>query len=169
MNLGAVWNAFLPIAASLRGDDPPVIDRAWLMAQGIEGDAPAVLRTLRQRVLPLLRDLERKAVLRSYSFLVHDRTSGVPCPPEDPSPYIHLRLVLNPVADARKLLPKEWVFVRRVKADKDEERAHNLIDRQAALYREIVEAAPGDNEVDVLRYVGQHLHFFANMSQMRVA
>jgi hypothetical protein len=49
---------------------------------------------LRRTVSPIVRQLQRDAMVGWFSFLVHDCASGVPCPPEDTRFFIHLRLEL---------------------------------------------------------------------------
>ena len=49
---------------------------------------------LRRTVSPIVRPLQRDARIGWYSFLIHDCATGVPCPPDDPRCFIHLRLEL---------------------------------------------------------------------------
>lgn len=163
----AVYNTYLPVGASIKSDKPPDADIAWLTSRGIAEEALTVLGLVRRVVLPLVRDLERRKILKSYSFLVHDRTSGVPCPAEDVSSYIHLRLVVTQV-DVKKFLPKGLIYTTRVRPSKDEARAHEVIDAQAAWYLRLIEREKNLSDVDLLGVVRQNLHYFANMAQMRI-
>lgn len=172
------WNAFLPIGSALKSDEPG-LDPAWAAAMGVDPEALSVLRLVRREVLPLMRDLEKPAgTLRSFSFLVHDRASGVPCPPEDSSPYIHLRLEFYDLdvkpsrpwrlADVRRRLPEPWVYVARVKPSKEEIRVQEVLAEQSAWYLRLVERFAAMTDLELLRHVGQTLHYYANMAQMMV-
>lgn len=164
----SIWNAFLPIRAISKGDDPPDADVTWLMSRGIEGEALSVLRHLRKDVLPIVRKLETNKSLLSYSFLVHDRTSGVPCPAEDHSAYIHLRLVLKNKLSAKRFLSNKWVYVSLVTTTEKERFVHEVLDRQAAWYLSLIERGEKLSDIDLLRDIRQFLHYFSNMSQMRI-
>lgn len=174
------WNAFLPIGSSLKSDDLPEADVTALQVRGIELDALRVLRCIRQDVLPLVRDLQKKGLLKSFSFLVHDRTSGVPTSPEDREAYIHLRLVfLTSVfrtisgrvrkTSPRELLPEKWILLQRVDVSPAEAKAHQVIDPQSAWYLDLVESLGPRSDFEALLQVRQHLHYFANMAQMRIS
>lgn len=152
-----VWNAFMPI--TLRAKVPAAL---------------AVLRLVRKRVLPLVRRLERRGILFSYSFLVHDRASGVPCLKSDKRAYLHLRLILSSAGvrrDAiivRKALPKAWTILRHVKPTPEEKRVHFVLDAQARWYLRLVEWSADLSDEALLQCIGQHLHYFANMAQVSV-
>lgn len=173
------WNAFLPVG---RFSDESGLDPSWAAAMGVDKDALSVLRVVRCKVLPLVRDLEHRCVLRAFSFLVHDHVSGVPCPLEDPRAYVHLRLeCYHPVSgdrqcswkpgmkkfSARDAL-KEWVYVSQVKPSKVELKAQETLSEQSAWYLRLVESAGDVPDVELLQRVGQALHFYANMAQMVV-
>lgn len=170
------WNAFLPIG---KYSDETQPDPAWCAAMGVDPMALTVLRQVRRDVLPLIRDLERPAgTLREYSFLVHDRSSGVPCPPEDPRAFIHLRLEffdkdVKPsrgwkLAEVRARLPESWVYLTKVKTTKTEEIVQLGLYTQAKWYLGMIEQAGHLSDLDLLRHVGQQLHYYANMAQMMV-
>lgn len=170
------WNAFLPIG---RFPDEPGLDPSWSAAMGVDKDALAVLRRVRRDVLPLVRDLAKPAgTLRSFSFLVHDRASGVPCPPEDPTAYIHLRLEMYDkdakpsrpwkVKELRARLPESWVYLTKVKPTKEELRVQEVLADQSAWYLGFLEKNASMSDVQLLQHVGQHLHYFANMAQLTV-
>src|SRR5438067_3711014 len=63
---------------------------------------------LRRTVSPIVRQLQRDAMVGWFSFLVHDCASGVPCPPEDTRFFIHLRLELLAKAGSQI-----WIFHQR--------------------------------------------------------
>ena len=45
---------------------------------------------------------------------------------------------------------------------------HRLLDPQAAWYLRLVEEHRGLGDIELLQRVRRHLHYFANMSQMRI-
>ncbi len=170
------WNAFLPIG---RFPDEPGLDPSWAVAMGIDKDALTVLRCVRRDVLPLVRDLANPAgTLRSFSFLVHDHASGVPCPPEDTTAYIHLRLELYDkdvkpsrswsVRDVQDRLPKSWVYLTKVRLTKEERRVQEVLGEQSAWYLRFIENCAKMTDVELLQHIGGTLHFFSNMAQMMV-
>ena len=59
------------------------------------------METLRSRVSPLVFDLERKQIIRWYSFLVHSKSNGVPT--TDDNLFIHILLELTEKADFNEL------------------------------------------------------------------
>ncbi len=54
---------------------------------------------LRSRVAPLVRSLMAAKAITWYSFLVHDRKSGVPTKKRDKDIYVHLRMSLSASTD----------------------------------------------------------------------
>lgn len=189
-----IWNAYLPIGGSVKTLEPPGAAAAWCMARGIDGDAPAVLRVVRHDVLPLIRTLERKTDLLGFSLLVHDRTSGVPCPAEDTTVYVHLRLqflttqclqrtlkrlVLLPKPRSRaeaKMFAAASETAQRlcyltpvVKESVEDKVVHIALDAQAAWYLRFIQHRVTLTDAELLGAIRQHLHYFANMAQMRVA
>ena len=87
--------------------------------------------------------------------------------------YVHLRLQLgarfSQVARVRELLPKAWVYLTRVSPTVTERRVHELLDAQSAWYLQVVERESALDDLELLKLVRQHLHFWANMSQMRIS
>jgi hypothetical protein len=76
----------------------------------------SLLRTL---VAPLIRDLRARNLIGWFSFLVHDRNSGVPTTPNDEAVYLHLRLERLDGVDFDTLvsaLPQACVFTQAVAA-----------------------------------------------------
>jgi hypothetical protein len=178
------WSVCLPIGGALKAAEAPDADLTWLATRGIEGEALNVLRLLRRQVLPHVRWLERQQGLVSYHFLVHDRTSGVPCPPEDTTAYIQLRCWFKRPVDGTRLFSAPWCYLRALDekpemakiAGVDEEQisggvraAWDFLNAQSAWYLRLI----GDfdekvGDAVVLQHVRQFLHFLANMSQMRI-
>jgi len=141
---------------------------------------------LRHDIAPLISRLKDQGVIDWYCFLIHDRRSGVPTTENDTNPYFHIRFALREGVDPDNLvgsLPKYCVMTRQIKhewvdsiLDVDKsllkngeiEGAWRIIGEQSELllnllsiYREDVEIPP--------QQIAQFLHFYANMTQLRVA
>ena len=174
--VATTWNAYLPIATPRGATDAALV----------------VLRVVRRRVLPLVRRLEAYDRCRrwhgtesnplsrlSYSLLIHNRESGVPCRAKDNRPYAHLRLQFGPSArrggrllsarDVRRLLPTAWVLIRQVHPTPEEDRVHRHLDAQTAWYLGLVEEYAELGDAELLQKIRAHLHFFSNMSQLVVS
>lgn len=167
------WNAYLPLSLTLKGDEPG-LDPSWAQPRGVDLDALSTLRLVRRKVIPAVTSLSDRGRLISYSMLVHDRSSGVPCPPEDTSPYIHLRLAIcGAIRGSEKrplgnLLPHGWVYVTEVKPSDAELEAQEMLHTQTDLYFKLIESGERMSDLDLLLHVRKHLHYFANMAQMMV-
>jgi len=180
-----IWETFLPIEpyAPSKKDAAPACDLAWMMAKGIEAESPALLVQLRDEVLPLVKRLS--PYLEWFSFLVHDRASGVPTTEDDKRCYIHLRCKLRKfrrreVVPHMRLLGEPWLMTRQVELSRsiagvdpkvlDVDRAWAELGKQSEWFLNFIECM--DKKADgyqLVRHVRQFLHFFANMAQMRVA
>lgn len=140
---------------------------------------------MRENILPLVRRLEAADVIEWYSFLIHDGTCGVPTTPDDKALYIHLRLSLSPVAkdtDLAAALQAPWEMTRPAPLsreiagfdasafdDGDLDPMWWMIGEQSALMLKFVEHhSPSTDAAQLLKHIRQFLHFFANMSQMRI-
>ena len=170
------WESFLPLRAAVRSDLAPPADPAWLMARGIEADAPVVFRAVRDHLLPIVRQLERERAIQWYAFPVHDLSSGVPTTAEDKDAYLHFQFrARSPKWEWKPPVP--WMMTRRAgipdaMAGVEKigiERALRIWGEQSAWYLALVEAHVGVDEVEAMMEVRQFLHFFANMAQMRIA
>lgn len=178
MKSSCVWNAYLPIgsASVSTADKVEEVTSDWLAARGCTESALRVLRALRTEVLPVVRSLTRKSFLSAkepaqFSILVHDRSSGVPCPPEDHRAYLHLRLAFeSKVTDkhVRGLLSKNWCYLTPVKPSTAELKVHESLDQQCAWYMSLLVANEKLSDLELLQLIRQHLHYFANMAQMRI-
>lgn len=72
---------------------------------------------LRSRVAPLIRVLTAAGSITWYSFLVHDRKSGVPTKKRDKGFYVHLRMSLSASADEDSFirdLPEYCLMTRKM-------------------------------------------------------
>jgi hypothetical protein len=165
-----VWNAFLPISSV--SDKVEEVSADWLAQRGCTESALRVLRAIRHEVLPTVRS-GRLWALSSFSMLVHDHTSGVPCPPEDARAFIHLRLSFSTEVDEKHLRHQQnrldkWCYLTPIKPTPAEKKVHRLLDAQSEWYVSLVEANLKLSDLELLQLIRQHLHYFANMSQMRI-
>lgn len=178
--LECAWETFLPVPSSILADAVPVADPAWLTSRGVEPESPSILLCVRDRVLPLVRKLESHHVLTWYSFLIHDRSSGVPTADDDRGLYIHLRLCVPDLnVNLAAVLPPEWVMTRRTPPSEviagiepavlDAAQAWRLIGQQSVWLLALLESMPSADGFELVKHVRQFLHLFANMAQMRVA
>lgn len=62
------------------------------------------LNLLRSKVAPLVRHLLDAEIIDWYSFLVHNRDSGVPTSEDDHGVYVHLRMGLTDTSSESELL-----------------------------------------------------------------
>lgn len=173
-----VWETFLPI--SVAHDVPPDAEDGWLISKGIDPIAPAMLRQVRSEVLPYVRRLEQKHRLKWFSFFLHDRASGVPTMEDDRRLFVHLRLRFpRPISLGAapgwclnrpcELSPEIAGVDKAMLVDGNIDRAWQLIGDESALFLKLIEAyKPDVDNLALLKQVRQFLHYFANMSQMRV-
>lgn len=179
LHLACPWETFLPVPALILTDAAPVADAAWLTCRGVEPESPSILLCLRDHVLPLVRKFESHHALTWYSFLIHDRSSGVPTADDDRCLYVHLRLCVPDLnVDLAAVLPPEWAMTRRTKlgaiagvepAVLDAEQAWQIIGQQSAWLLALLESMPSADGLQLVAHVRQFLHFSANACQMRVA
>jgi hypothetical protein len=179
------------------GMQKPTLDRMWetfLRLDVVPTEPPeaagaiAMLRHVREKLLPLVRQLERDAVIDWYCYVLHGRASGVPTTEDDQNVYIHLRVTTkSDVTESRFLaaLPSEWLMTRRIVApecreisgldrsvfrEADIERAWWLIGEQAEWMLALIEQHdPGVEDLQLIQHTAQFLHYFANMTQLRIA
>jgi hypothetical protein len=141
---------------------------------------------IRKKVQPLISNLKNEGLIRWYSFLIHDRRSGVPTTEDDNNPYFHLRFESEEV-NPKDFLPNYCVLTRKieraclenifmgggVKFDvsllKNEsiEDVWRIIGEQSEWLLFILSIFKDDVNIP-LSYVGQFLHYFSNMTQLRI-
>jgi hypothetical protein len=76
------------------------------------------LELLRSKVAPLLQGLIKKRQINWYSFLVHNRQSGVPTKDSDNGLYVHIRMVPSKGITLKRLrpqLPSVCLMTRRIR------------------------------------------------------
>ena len=62
------------------------------------------LHLLRSKVAPLVKHLLNTGIIDWYSFLIHDRASGVPTSEHDHGLYVHLRMGLTDTSNESDLI-----------------------------------------------------------------
>lgn len=175
--------------AKNRGE-APVAARAPEFSEAVRRDALdgpdvalACARCVRSEVLPLVRRLERLGAIDWYAILFHDRSGGVPTTEEDGGAYAHLRLgAVREGDDLGALVPSppwRWVRLsvdvseiagvdRSALAGAEISRAWGLLGAQSEWYLDFLEQYESLDGPELLRHLGQHLHFLANVTRMRV-
>lgn len=76
------------------------------------------LHLLRSKVAPLVGDLLNAGIIDWYSFLVHDRASGVPTSESDLDYYVHLRMGLTETSNESgltKQLPSWCLMTQKMR------------------------------------------------------
>jgi hypothetical protein len=159
------WKAFMPITTSLKADQPPDADVRWLASRGIDVEALSVLRCLRRHVLAIAKTPPYPL---PFHFLIHGRAEGVPCPVDDTRAFVDLTLYYpHPDNPKSRLEERGWCWVKS-RRDKHISRDIMLLNAQSALYMNLIDIADRAemSDLDMLKFIRQHLHYFANMAQM---
>lgn len=175
--MSETWETFLRVEPLTLRDEAPPLDDQWMIQRGVDPSSPAVLRHLRDDVVPLVNDLRPE--LWQFSFLVH-AFPLVPTEATDTALYIHLRLEFldNPVEPVMRALAAKWRFTRRWDKGEiagvdsqvvDVDSRWDLLERQSEWLLNLVEEHRDADLGTLVKHVRQYLHFFANMAQMRVA
>ena len=139
---------------------------------------------IRTKIQPLISSLTEKKIINWYSFLIHDRHSGVPTTEDDNCPYFHVRISIQENVDSSTLLtllPNFCTLTRKIEqtqksisginmsiiTNEDISEAWRIIGEQCEWYLHLL--AIHKNDVDIPpQQIMQFLHFFANMTQIRV-
>lgn len=161
-----MWETFLKIAEHAPNRDPNE-EVVYADPAAKREETLAYLRVLREQVLPFVHSLEDDGIIDWYAFLLHDRTGGVPVPENDRSVYVHLRFCT--VDDSIFTNASPWVLTRRmpeVDVTDDDMWSWYLLGRQSEMVLEIVEHSKNDD--DMVNKLAGMLHYFSNMTQMRV-
>jgi hypothetical protein len=140
------------------------------------------INIIREKIFPLLSDLEKKGIINWYCFLIYDRKSGVPTSNDDNNPYIHIRFSLTREIAPKDFLPSYCVLTRKIPVAgvntiagidktllKNEEivEAWHIIGEQSECIFKMLDIFKEGINIP-LNQIGQFLHFFANMTQLRV-
>ena len=142
---------------------------------------------IREKVYPVISRLKDENIIYWYCFLIHDRHSGVPTSEDDENPYFHIRFALRRDINPKNFLPDYCVLTRKIEREwvaqisigKNEVMDTSLFETEEIeeAWRTIGEQSEWlfnmlnifkKNVTIPLRYVGQFLHYYANMTQLRV-
>jgi hypothetical protein len=165
-DLNRMWETFIKIGTS----DAASFER--------------LVHVIRFMIRPMISDLMQKRVINWYCFLIHDRHSGVPTSEDDNNAYFHIRFALEADVEPERVLdslPDHCVMTRRVEPrletisgidksllkNEEIEEAWRIIGEQSqwllnmlSIHKEEVEVQP--------QQIAQFLHFYANMTQLRI-
>jgi len=133
---------------------------------------------LYEKLIPLLDNLRDKKLIKSFSFLIHNKDNGVPTNKDDNHPYIHIRLELGEdiTEDDLKLnLPDYCLFTQKgmiqlpytmsgieskYLIDEDFRYAWMILSDSSELVVEILKIHKDKNLP--IQHVAQFLHFLGN-------
>jgi hypothetical protein len=171
-NLNSVIETFINIEYS---EDVPAIT-SWQNYTGL----------LRSQVAPLVRVLLEERHITWYSFLVHDRHSGVPTTEEDDNYCLHLRMALTDltrVNECIRRLPEYCVMTRKMEvpdppsldtvdisclADATVEQGWKILGESSAWVLQLLESHDPGKPIP-LQNISQFLHYLGNQLFVRVA
>lgn len=169
--------------------EKPNIDRMWETFIGIPVENNQFRRRelfniARTKVQPVILLLTENKIINWYSFLIHDRHSGVPTDEEDKSLYFHVRVSLRDEVDSKTfltLLPNYCILTRKIEQgqksisginssiliNEDISEAWRIIGEQSELYLRLLAIHKNDVTIPP-QQIAQFLHFLANMTQIQV-
>jgi hypothetical protein len=167
----------------------PDLDNMWEFFIKIPAmvDNGLLYDMIRFKICPTISQLRNIGKIEWYSFLVHDRESGVPTTEDDKSPYLHVRVSFKSGyvigrEDLNKLLPDycqkqltqqckdvESILGIETSLLKDEDigEAWRIIGEQSEWVMKML-AIFKDNVQVPCTQIGQFLHYYSNMTQLRV-
>lgn len=168
----------------------PDIDRVWetflRIGQPSNIHSGQHLELMRSAIAPLLVDLQSRGIIGWYSFLIHGNASGVPTVAHDTDSFWHLRVCLEPdIAEETFVasVPPQWEMTRHVPHEEvrriagiqeaqlrgDIGKAWQLLGEQGEWLLHVIEACSDElTPLERLRIINQFLHYFANMTQLRI-
>jgi len=165
----------------------PDLDRIW--ETFIQIPSPSLLgiyvQMIRKQLAPLILDLQQRGFIDWYCFLIHDRNSGVPTTENDLHAYFHLRFALREEVSPSSFLSSLSVcctMTRKARVEavqsilgidsgllknRDIRQAWRIIGEQSEWVLKMLDIYREDADPYPTQIV-QFLHFFANMTQVRV-
>lgn len=178
MKASREWSTFFRIPLPNTTDQALALDPGWCDAKGVYSGSAVVLRLLKGKVAPLLHNL-RNSGLKSFHFLIHDRQSGVPTTEDDKAAFIHLRLFFKRAvhldltvlgfemtAPSGKMTEIGGLDLSMVSGGV--RRAVDLINMQSAWVINVLTNHNWKDDGEMVRQMRQFLHYFANMTQMKL-
>ena len=167
-NLDRMWETFIRIG---KLDFTP--DTQFL-------NYPEMIRIIRSKISPMILRLVDKGIINWYSFLIHDRKSGVPTKESDYSLYFHVRVSV--LTDDEPIFPDYCIMTRKIKREwvqsisgintsllknNEIEEAWKIIGEQSEWVLNMLNIHK--QNIDIPRQqIGQFLHFYRNMTQTPV-
>jgi len=168
-DLDRMWETFIKIEElDLITPNKPFIDHS------------KVIRIIRGKIYPMISRLQNERIIDWYSFLIHNRKSGVPTTEDDPNVYFHVRVSLK--NEGEPSFPDYCVMTRKIKREwvesiagidksllktEEIEEAWRIIGEQSEWFLNMLNIHKEDLDIPT-RQVRQFLHFYANMSQLQV-
>ena len=141
---------------------------------------------IRNQIYPLITQLKADGIINWYCFLIHGKDNGVPTTPDDTNPYFHIRFDVTEEIDPIQYLPIYCVLTRKVELlwvkdisvanglfdtqlmkDESIEEVWRLIGEQSEWVFNLLNSFKGNVTIP-LQCVGQFLHYYANMTMLRV-
>ena len=135
---------------------------------------------MRSQLCPLISRLKDKDIINWYSFLIHNRQSGVPTSEDDTSFYFHIRFDLRKTINPKDFLPDYCVMTRKVERTAIEnisginkfllkgeqiEEAWKVIGEQSEWVMNMLNIHKEDTDVPTDQ-IAQFLHYYFNMTQL---
>ena len=166
----------------------PNLDMMWetFIKIGLQNETPYVklYDVIRFKVSSVISSLKDNNAGSWYCFLVHGKNSGVSTTEDDDNLYLHIRFTIRKDIDPDKVLsslPDYCEMTRYIKPrlnsiagiDKSQfksgeiEEAWRLLGEQSEWFLQLLLAYKEETNISP-QQVGQFLHFFANMSQLRI-
>jgi hypothetical protein len=150
-------------------------------------DLSLLYDTIRFKIRPAILQLKNDGKIEWYSFLVHNRESGVPTTEDDKSPYLHVRVSFKSShvidrEDLNKLLPDycQKQLTRQCKdvgsilgietsllKEEDIGEAWRIIGEQSEWVMKMLTIFKDNVQVPCTQ-IGQFLHYYSNMTQLRI-
>ena len=139
---------------------------------------------IRFKIQPVISKLIENNLINWYHFLIHNRDSGVPAPEGDNDLYFHIRFSFKDHAnpeDILNLLPDYCVMTQHIDPplksvegidntiikNEEIEEAWRIIGEQSEWLLRMLAIHKEDANVSI-QQVGQFLHYFASMAQLRI-
>lgn len=168
----------------------PVLDQMWETFIKFSWDdisSGIYFNLTRKQINPVITRLKNEGISDWYCFLIHDKDNGVPTTQDDVNPYFHIMFSLKKNLDPKEFLPDFCVMTRKMDINsasvifmgggvkfntsllKDEsiEEVWRIIGEQSEQILSILNSFKESINIPVF-HVGQLLHYYASMTQLRV-
>lgn len=153
--------------------------------EGNENRLKIIYNIIRFKIHPMVLNLKDNGMINWYSFLIHNRNSGVPTSENDDYSYFHIRFELEKninLENFHNSLPDHCVMTRKIKTEtiesiagidksilKEEqiENAWKIIGEISELIINMLNIHKEDVEIPY-KQIGQFLHYCSNITQLEV-